>query len=205
MIRLTALVLAFVGLSACDIDSGVPASGFGAPNLQSGVTSRATSVAPLQVPSDAAANQFAVSFLNTIQARSIAERREYCGYFFVDQTGQLRATVARPGTFASCEMPVPRPGQGIYASYHTHGAYGRGFDNEVPSSIDLMSDFRFGLDGYVSTPGGRVWHVDNSTQSTRQICGLKCVISDPGFVPDTEAGMRQQFSLSDLQKRAAQF
>ena len=163
------------------------------------------SVAPPNAPSGAVPDQFAVNFLNSIQARSIAEAREYCGYFFVNAQGQIQATPPVAGTFASCAMPAPRPGQGIFASYHTHGAYGPDYDNEVPSTLDLQLDFQFGIDGYVSTPGGRVWLVDFQTRSTRQLCGLRCVTSDPGFVPQGEAGIRQVFSLADLQRRMAAF
>ena len=102
-------------------------------------------------------------------------------------------------------MPAPAAGQGIVASYHTHGAYGRAYDNEVPSVIDLASDFQFGIDGYVSTPGGRVWLVDFQTQTTSQLCGLRCVTSDPGFVPQNEAGVRQSYSIATLQRRFAGF
>ncbi len=164
-----------------------------------------TSVAPPNAPSGAVVDQFAVSFLNSIQTRSIRERREYCGYITVDASGQLSATPPRPGTFAGCDMPIPRAGQGIIASYHTHGAYGPGYDNEVPSTVDLMSDFQFGIDGYVSTPGGRVWLVDVQTRSTRQICGLRCVISDPGFVPEGEATIQASYTLPALERRSNGF
>ncbi|MEL6960661.1 MAG: DUF4329 domain-containing protein [Pseudomonadota bacterium] len=163
------------------------------------------SVAPPNAPSGPVPDQFAINFLNSIQARSIAEEREYCGYFFLNAQGQIEATRPVPGTFASCAMPAPRPGEGIFASYHTHGAYGSDYDNEVPSTLDLQSDFQFGIDGYVSTPGGRVWLVDFQTRSTRQLCGLRCVTSDPGFVPQGEAGIRASFTLGDLQRRMASF
>lgn len=155
----------------------------------------------IAVPAPDGADAFAVSFLNALQPQSIAERREYCGYFFRTADGGVAATPARPGTFASCNMPAPRPGQGIFASYHTHGAFGREYDNEVPSVTDLQSDFSFGIDGYISTPGGRVWAIDNATRSARQICGLGCVFVDPGFVPVDESGVRQVYTVAGLQQR----
>lgn len=165
----------------------------------------AFSVAPPNAPSGPAVDAFARNFLDGIQARSIAERREYCGYFFIDGDGQLRATAPRGGTFASCDMPVPVIGQGVIASYHTHGAFDEGYDNEVPSVIDLTSDFDFGIDGYVSTPGGRVWLVDYQTLSTRQVCGLGCVTFDPAFRPVDEATIRPAFTLQSLQQRNRMF
>lgn len=164
---------------------------------------KAIAVQPEQTTPDIAeANAFAIQFLDRIQAQSIADRREYCGYFFRDAAGQIKATPPRRGTFASCSMPVPTRGSGIFASYHTHGAYGPQYDNEVPSATDLLSDFQLGVDGYVSTPGGRVWRVSNAAQETRQICGLGCVTRDPGFVPRNEGNVRQRYTVATLQQRS---
>jgi len=195
---ITLLTAATLGLAACDAPNGQ--SSFQPRQINAGF-----SVAPPNAPSGPVIDNFAVSFLNGIQARSFAERREYCGYFFIDRDGFIQGTPPRPGTFASCDMPAPLAGQGIIASYHTHGAYGRGFDNEVPSVIDLTSDFDYGIDGYVSTPGGRVWLVDFQTFSTRQLCGLRCVTSDPGFIPQGEAGIQTTYSMQALQRRSAGF
>lgn len=160
------------------------------------------SVAPQNAPSAQQADQFARQFLNTIQARSFAGRREYCGYFIVDNAGRLSATPPTPGTFASCEMPIPQSGQGVFASYHTHGAYGPNYDNEVPSTADLLSDFEFGIDGYVSTPGGRVWRVEFDDRSTVQVCGQGCVAVDPGFVPQGEQFIRSRYTVPELRARS---
>ena len=160
------------------------------------------SVQPAPVsPDQAEVDAFARRFLDSIQARSIADRREYCGYFFRDSAGQIKATPPRRGTFATCSMPVPTQGSGIFASYHTHGAYGPEYDNEVPSTTDLLSDFQLGVDGYVSTPGGRVWRVSSAARDTTQICGLGCVTSDPGFVPRNEANVRQRYTVVTLNQR----
>jgi hypothetical protein len=98
-------------------------------------------------------------------------------------------------------MPEPLAGQGIIASYHTHGAFAPGFDNEVPSEIDLTSDFDYGIDGYVSTPGGRVWLVDFQTKSTVQVCGLRCVTSDVGYRPVGESTIQTSYTLQALRNR----
>jgi hypothetical protein len=205
MIRLTALLAAAsIALTACDAPTSQT---FVQPNPK-GATSQSSqmnagfSVAPANAPSGPLVDNFARNFLNTLQVRSIAERREHCGYFFIGSDGSLQASTPRGGTFASCDMPAPLVGQGIIASYHTHGAYGRQYDNEVPSVIDLTSDFDFGIDGYVSTPGGRVWLVDFQTRTTQQLCGLRCVTSDPGFVPFEEDRIRQSYSVQTLQRRS---
>lgn len=204
MFRTTALfATAALALAACD-ESNLQTNPKG-PNAQPRQINAGFSVAPPNAPSGLSVDNFARNFLNNVQVRSISERREYCGYFFIDRDGRLQGTPPRPGTFASCSMPAPQRGQGIIASYHTHGAYGRGFDNEVPSVVDLTSDFDFGIDGYVSTPGGRVWLVDFQTLSTRQLCGPRCVTSDPGFVPQNDAGIRSSYTLQTLQRRTSLF
>lgn len=186
-------------LAACSPQAN-PVGPNGAPS-RAGNYDTSYSVAPANAPSGAAVDQFAIAFLDSLQARSIAERREYCGHFFVDGTGQIRATPPEPGTFAGCEMAIPQPGQGIFASYHTHGAFGRTYDNEVPSPLDLVSDFDFGIDGYVSTPGGRIWLIDVQTRTARQLCGLRCVTWDPGFQPIGERTIRQIYTLEGIKAR----
>lgn len=159
------------------------------------------SYAPLPPLPQESVDAFAVRFLDTIQAPSINARKEFCGYIRRDSSGALQATPPRPGTFASCQMPAPLPGSSVIATYHTHGAYGPNYDNETPSSIDLESDAQLGLNGYVSTPGGRVWRTNPDTLDTVQICGLGCVTRDPGFVPRNEAAVLQRFTLAQLQRR----
>lgn len=209
MIRLTlAALAASFSLAACDAPN--VSQTFVQPNPNSSRvvavrTNAGFTVAPPNAPSGPVIDQFAVSFLNSIQARSIRERREYCGYFVLTATGQIEATPPRPGTFAGCNMPAPRVGQGIIASYHTHGAYGPGYDNEVPSTVDLESDFDFGIDGYVSTPGGRVWLVDFQTRSTRQLCGPRCVFTDPAFITDVSDTIQPTYTLTTLQQRFRSF
>lgn len=207
--KLAALFIAATfGLAACDVPSSTQT--FSQSNPKGLVVAPrgenvGFTVAPPNAPSGAAVDNFARAFLDGLQARSFAERREFCGYFFIDSDGNLQGTPPRRGTVASCDMPAPQVGQGIIASYHTHGAYGPAFDNEVPSTIDLTSDFDYGIDGYVSTPGGRVWLVDFQTLQTRQICGLSCVRADPGFVPKGESSIRTSYTVPELRRRNLPF
>jgi hypothetical protein len=210
MNRITICTLLLLVLSACgDIDKGVRGgievvstgnpkanpSNFGGGQSSSLPSSR------IVAPPAAQADAFAVSFLNSIQARSFRERRELCGYFILLPNGHITATQPIPGTFASCEQPIPQPGQGVFASYHTHGAYGPEYDNEVPSPTDLLSDFEFGMDGYVSTPGGRVWRIEYDTRDTLQVCGQGCIAVDPGFVPQNESSITSRFTVNELRRR----
>jgi len=150
-------------------------------------------------PPDAQADAFAVAFLNGLQPRSFAEHREHCGYFLINAAGQISATPPVPGTQASCTQPTPPPN--AFASYHTHGAYDAGYDNEVPSPEDMLGDFAFGIDGYISTPGGRVWRVDVSRTAAVQVCTLGCVRVDPGFVPRNEASIPPTMTVQDVAAR----
>ena len=200
MYRISALVAALF-VSAC-ADGGTPT--ITKPGVGQPVSGGFSVVAP-NAPSGPVVDQFARNFLNTIQAASIRDRAEYCGYIFMNAAGQLEATLPRRGTFASCEMPAPERGRGIIASYHTHGAFDQGYDNEVPSTLDLLSDFQFGMDGYVSTPGGRVWLVDVQTRTTRQLCGRGCVISDPQYRDTGDASIRPVYTLQSLQQRQGVF
>lgn len=191
-------LLAVVALTACS--APLPGGPTSDPSIKR-TTPQVFSPLPAADPSLGEVDAFAKAFLDSIQAQSIAEQREFCGFFFRDKAGTLRATPPQRGTFATCSMPAPPPGSGVFASYHTHGAYGERYDNEVPSVTDLQSDFQLGINGYVSTPGGRIWRVNLDSRDAVQVCGLKCVTSDPGFVPRNEEAVRQRYSILQLALR----
>ena len=149
-------------------------------------------------PTQEDVDRFARSFLDSIQADSIAESREYCGYFFLNGN-QLQATRPARGREAQCTRSA-RPFN-VIASYHTHGSYGAAFDNEVPSPTDLVNTRDAGIDDYVSTPGGRVWRVAGGTGNAEQLCGLGCITTDPNFVPTNEEGVAQTYTISTVQTR----
>jgi hypothetical protein len=172
-----------------------------APLTQGNPKDRGPRIAPPRAQPPAGADAFARDFLNGLQARSFADRSEYCGYFLRSDAGGIIPTTPSRGRFAECEYAAVPAGAQVFASYHTHGAYGADYDNEVPSVTDLLSDFDFGVNGYVSTPGGRVWKVDLASQSTVQICGLGCVLVDPDFVPNDEAGVQRSYTLAQLSQR----
>lgn len=177
--RLVAAALALAALTACNAPQVVRAGG---------VTSSSTQEM----------DAFARSFLDSIQAQSIAESREFCGYF-VNVGGTIQATPPRRGTEASCNYgPIPAT---TIASYHTHGSYGEEYDNEVPSGFDLISARDVAFDDYVSTPGGRLWRVDGATGSATQLCGLGCLTSDPNFVPRNEESVAEFYTIQTLRNR----
>lgn len=144
-------------------------------------------------------NAFATGVLNGLQPRSIAESREYCGYIFETADGGLAATAPNPGAEDYCDLP--EPDANVLASYHTHGGFSEEYDNEVPSVDDVQGDFDAMIDGYISTPGGRVWLVDYDRQVARQLCNEMCVTSDPNNDPNDAGFVPQTFTLDELKAR----
>ena len=126
---------------------------------------------------------FAVAHLDKLQALSIRDNVEYCGLFGYDASGKIAATKAMRGLRDSCDPGIEPPGFDVVASYHTHGAYSRDADTEVPSADDLLGDFDEGIDGYVATPSGRVWLNLVEEELSILLCGPGCVRADPKFRP----------------------
>ncbi len=175
-------VLGLVGLVSCTVDDGPVA-------VSSGPTLAQTDDI----------DAFARQVLNSLQPRSIAESREYCGYIYETDTGGLAATAIYRGGEDFCDLP--EPDDSTLASFHTHGGFSDRYDNEVPSVDDMMGDFEAQTDGYVGTPGGRVWLIDYETRSARQLCGEMCITSDPENDPEDAGFVPQSFTLEELQAR----
>lgn len=208
MIRSGAAFAACLALAACGAPAPVaPQPPVAAPAVQTSAPAGGASTRPagprrstlaIRPPPAAQADAFAVAFLDSIQPLSFAEGREYCGYFLLAGR-QITATTPIPGTTASCTQPGPPPN--AFASYHTHGAFDRDYDNEVPSPEDMLGDFAFGIDGYISTPGGRVWRVEVDERAALQVCGLGCVTVDRGFLPRREASIPPRMTVQDVLAR----
>ncbi|MEM8655481.1 MAG: DUF4329 domain-containing protein [Pseudomonadota bacterium] len=176
------LGLLFLALAACD-----------APDPSTIVMS----ARPL--PQTQAEIAFATDLFNGVQGRSITEEREYCGLLGVDEAGRYVATPPRRGGKSSCLPPMSAgPGVTVLASYHTHGAYDPDFLTEIPSFDDIRTDIEDDTDGYVATPGGRLWYVDARAQEARLICGAMCLVSDVAFEEDPEFPVRTRYTLQDL-------
>ena len=122
---------------------------------------------------------FVKTTLNNLQARSIAENREYCGYIGLTADGSLTATEARRGSRNTCVPRTAPKSMTVLASYHTHGATSETYVTELPSFEDMYQDIVGGVDGYIATPGGRVWYNDVRARRTNLLCGLNCVAADP--------------------------
>lgn len=165
------------------------------------VTEDPTSIqmAPRGQPQTQAEIAFMARVFNDIQPISIAEGREYCGLIGVDATGNYVATKPRRGRTSSCLPPAPAATDFlVLASYHTHGAWTPLYLTEVPSFDDMRTDIEDGTDGYIATPGGRLWYVDARNRISRQICGRGCLIPDPNYTPDPNFPVAQEYTLDQL-------
>lgn len=147
-------------------------------------------------PADEAA--FASDFLGRLQLLTVVENREYCGYFGRTAAGRIVATRPRPGKYNSCNMDYLPPHLTVFANYHTHAAYDPGSWNEIPSPQDLESDIDARIDGYISTPGGRLWFSDHAARAAYQLCGEGCLPPDPNYRRGKFLKVRPRYTLDAL-------
>ena len=104
----------------------------------------------------------------------------------------------------SCTPRDPRSAVEVFATYHTHAGFDDSYDSEVPSSDDVIGDMEDGMDGYISTPGGRFWFVDGQSGTVRQICGLACLPQDPSFESLIYGPIKQRYTLGELERRESE-
>lgn len=149
-------------------------------------------------------DRFVLDLFDRIQPKSIAENREYCGVIGFDGNGNLAASEPERGQVDSCDSIDPVGWEEIIATYHTHGGYLADRDSEVPSVDDLQGDIREKVDGYVATPGGRVWLNLYDEKLTFQLCGRGCVKNDPKFRRCASMIPRVEYTLSQLRARVDQ-
>lgn len=151
-----------------------------------------------QTPTEIA---FVSRLFNELQPLSIAQDREYCGLIGVDSNGQYVASEPRRGRRASCLPPMPSSADfTVVASYHTHGSYSLEYFTEVPSFDDMRTDIEDGTDGYIATPGGRMWYVDARNRVARQICGRNCLVPDPNHRDDPDFFVAPTYTLDQLRQ-----
>ncbi len=153
--------------------------------------------APARAHETEAEIAFVMDLFEELQPRSIRANREYCGYIGYDDTGVLRATRAVRGGIDYCEPDWPLRFDPV-ASYHTHAGYDPEAWSEIPSGNDMESDEAEGVDGYVATPGGRLWYVDSTDMVASQICGIGCLPMDEDFQPETQIMVQPSYSYDQL-------
>lgn len=146
------------------------------------------------------------AILNQLQPRSFAENREYCGYIGVLGDGRYMATDVTRGRNDSCLSRADESRfVGVTASFHTHAGFDPGADSEVPSSTDVEGDMSEGVNGYLATPGGRLWFIDGRTGVATQLCGPGCMGQDPDFVAGDAGPIAQRYTLQELRQRESQW
>ena len=141
---------------------------------------------------------YAKTVLNELQAQSIKKNREYCGYIGLVTTGGFETSKLTKGRKGSCLAKAVSDDFVVIASFHTHGAYAEKYDSEIPSYDDLMSDIEEGIDGYISTPGGRLWFSDARKKRVELICGQDCLLADPNYQPENDLTIAKIYSLDQL-------
>ncbi|MDE1466835.1 DUF4329 domain-containing protein [Aurantiacibacter sp. D1-12] len=151
---------------------------------------------------DAQVQQAAREQLSNLQQQSFAEDTEYCGLLAENADGEIVSRTVIVGDHESCDITYFDV-RTLYplATYHTHAGFNTDYDSEVPSTLDIESDMASGMDGFVSTPGGRFWHIDAETGTATQVCGEGCLPSDPRYRPCNGAAPEESYTLASLRAR----
>ncbi len=161
----------------------------------------AASLTPSAQAQDAVEMEFVMGLMESMNRLSVTFNREVCGFILQDADGNYSSTKASWGGEASCASMPLEPGMRAISSWHTHAAWGRGYDGEVPSIQDVEGDMRFGVNGWVGTPGGRLWYVDGTTGTMSQACGRGCLPEDPNFFPEEHGPVAEVYTLDALYTR----
>lgn len=133
-----------------------------------------------------------------LQQLSFAAGYEYCGYVGRTRKGALAFSRMERGGPDGCTPPLPPLGLDPVASMHTHGSYDPAVPAEFPTALDMESDRREGVDGYVATPGGRLWYIDSESMIATQLCGIGCLPRDPRFRAGDDGIIEQSYTYEDL-------
>lgn len=144
---------------------------------------------------------FMKSVLKQVQALSQKSGREHCGYIGLTEDGKLKATPAKRGGKDGCRAKRPPRNLDLVASYHSHGSYDEGADSETPSVDDVYADNDEQVNGWVVTPGGRIWYIESEKLFSRQVCGLNCVPQDPNFEAEIYGPVRKTYTIEQLEDR----
>lgn len=154
-------------------------------------------------PPDLTERAMATAILTDLQWQSFAENREFCGYIVRDRTETLRIGPISRGVEASCPLPQVPASLDLVASFHTHSTYSPYFQSEFPTVQDMLTDVETGINGFISTPGGRLWYVDGAALVVTQLCGRGCLPQDPNYDPRDDGDVRQIYTLDELRRREA--
>lgn len=168
------------------------------------LASLATAVSLFAAPAvaqDARETEFVMGLMASMNQLSVRFNREVCGFILQDAAGTYTTTKVSWGGEASCASLPLEQGMRAVSSWHTHAAWDVAYDGEVPSIQDVEGDMGFGVNGWVGTPGGRLWFVDGTTGTMRQVCGRDCLPSDPAFLQEDFGPVAEVYSLDGLYQR----
>lgn len=150
------------------------------------------------VAQDARLVSAAKETLRIAQERTFARGREFCGLLAVLPNGQIASTRPKRGRVDSCAPRDFLRNLNVVASYHTHGTYDPDSLSELPSSLDVLADREEGIDGFVATPGGRLWFIDGRRATVHLLCARGCVPADPNYRPDPNFQFKTRYTLREL-------
>ena len=89
----------------------------------------------------------------------------------------------------------------VVATYHTHGAFDFTYYNELPSDTDMLSDQSLGVNGWIATPGGRLWFIDSERMVAKQVCGVGCLPIAPNFYKSQAGEIAKRYTYDELVER----
>lgn len=164
----------------------------------------ASVIASAPVASSAQSDQetaFVMGLMESMNTLSIRFNREVCGYVLRHANGAYSSTKVSWGGQASCASLPVEDGFVVASSWHTHAAWDPAYDGEVPSIQDVEGDMRMGVNGWVGTPGGRLWFVDGQTGNIRQVCGRGCLPVDENFGAEDFGPVGESYTLDGLYAR----
>lgn len=144
---------------------------------------------------------FVLALMESMNALSVRFNREVCGYILRHPNGAYSSTKVSWGGHATCASLPIEDGMEVVSSWHTHAAYAVDYDGEVPSIQDVEGDMALGVNGWVGTPGGRLWFVDGVNGTMRQFCGRGCLPEDPDFMPEDHGSVEDVYTLDGLYRR----
>jgi len=110
------------------------------------------------------------------------------------------ATAPHRGEENSCTPQEPPEDFNYVGSYHTHGAFSVDADSELPSLEDMQADIEEDVDGFIATPGGRIWHIDTIDDIARMVCDRNCVLADPNFDESVLEPVERTYTLEQLKE-----
>jgi hypothetical protein len=103
---------------------------------------------------------YVLGLMRAMNQLSVRFNREVCGFVLRDRTGRYSSTKVSWGGEATCASLPLQPGVTAMSSWHTHAGWDPDYDGEVPSIQDVEGDMTLGVNGWVATPGGRLWFVE---------------------------------------------